>query len=267
MNLERLWLRSTTACQRRAARWFGRRLFAMRATRPIVSFTFDDFPRSALHIGGAILEHAGAKGTYYASLGLAGQATPTGEIFNIEDLHALLIRGHELGCHTFQHCPAWQTKPRAFEAAIQRNAEALRHHAPAARFRSLSYPISQPRPANKRSAGRYFACSRGGGQSFNTGTIDLNCLNAFFIEQSRDNPEQIKRMIELNAKAGGWLIFATHDVDEHPTRYGCTPSLFEDIVHWSVSSGASVLPVFSAMELMGAAETRHLNGGTTAVGF
>ena len=32
--------------------------------RSVVSFTFDDFPRTALEIGGRILEDAGVRGTY-----------------------------------------------------------------------------------------------------------------------------------------------------------------------------------------------------------
>ena len=44
----------------------------------------------------------------------------------------------------------------------------------------------------------------------------------------------------------GWLIFATHDVDEHPTRFGCAPALFADIVRYVGRSGARVLPVAEA---------------------
>ena len=56
-----------------------------------------------------------------------------------------------------------------------------------------------------------------GGQTFNSGTADLNLLCAFFLEQSRDNPAAVKRLIDQNAKARGWLIFATHDVCASPS--------------------------------------------------
>jgi hypothetical protein len=58
----------------------------------------------------------------------------------------------------------------------------------------------------------------------------------------------IRDVIERNREAGGWLIFATHDVCENPTRYGCTPKLFEEVVNCSVKSGALILPVFQAWE-------------------
>jgi peptidoglycan/xylan/chitin deacetylase (PgdA/CDA1 family) len=48
----------------------------MRNREPMISFTFDDFPRSALHVAGRILEDHGIAGTYYVSLGLMGTLTP-----------------------------------------------------------------------------------------------------------------------------------------------------------------------------------------------
>ena len=62
------------------------------------------------------------------------------------------------------------------------------------------------------------ALKRGGGQTFNHGAVDLNYLSAFFLEQSRDNPAAIRQTIAANHAAGGWLIFATHDICEVKTR-------------------------------------------------
>jgi len=248
MDDHRIWPRLQKAWQRRAARWFGRRPFVLPAGRAIVSFTFDDFPRSALLAGGGILERFNAAGTYFASLGLAGQTTRAGEIFQLPDLPLLMSRGHELGCHTYDHCPAWETAPAAFEASIIRNAETLRRLVPGAEFRTLSYPIDNPRPETKRRSARYFACARGGGQTFNAGCVDLNYLAAFFLEQSRDRPAAIEQVIDANRRAGGWLILATHDVAERPTRFGCTPELFEHVVDHAVKSGAEILPVYRAWE-------------------
>ena len=121
---------------------------------------------------------------------------------------------------------------------------------PGASFKTMSYPISVPRSQTKQRASKYFTCCRGGGQVFNAGQADLNCLAAYFLEQSRDNREAIKQMINKNSEAKGWLIFATHDVSESPTRYGCTPDLFEEIVQYSVKSGARILPVSRAYDVL-----------------
>ena len=241
--------------QRVNARHFCRRPFAINPRAPVISFTFDDFPRSALLTGGAILQSFGLAGTYYASLGLIGKETPTGTMFLAEDLKAAVEQGHELGCHTFSHCHAWDTRPHAFEDAIIENRQALKDLIPGASFKTLSYPIGVPRARTKRRVSKYFACCRCGGQTFNVGTADLNYLSAYFLEQSRDNSEAIKHLIDENCRAGGWLIFVTHDVCKDPTVWGCTPDFFEDIVQYSVNSGARILPVFQAYEALLA--TRH----------
>jgi peptidoglycan/xylan/chitin deacetylase (PgdA/CDA1 family) len=179
-----------------------------------------------------------------------GKQTPTGTMFLAEDLKAVLEQGHELGCHTFGHCHAWDTEPSVFEDAIVQNQQALKELIPGASFKTLSYPISVPRVQTKRRVSKYFACSRCGGQTFNVGKADLNYLSAYFLEQSRDNPEAVKHLINENCRAGGWLIFATHDVCGDPGRWGFIQEFFEDIVGYSVSSGARILPVFQAYEAL-----------------
>lgn len=221
---------------------------------PVISFTFDDFPRSALLNAGAILRECGLAGTYYASCGLMGKKAPTGEIFTCEDLDELVRQEHELACHTYDHYDSWDTPPSEFEASILRNQRAISDRLPKTKFKSLSYPISWPRPETKRRVARYYECARGGRQTFNAGTMDLNYLKAFFIEQSRESFAAIKQTIDSNARAKGWLIFATHDVCDQPTRYGCRPSFFEEVVRYSINSGAAVLPVSRALNL--------INGGT-----
>src|SRR5262245_43876365 len=104
-----LWGRIMRRYQRAAAGLLARRSFRLRNQEPLISFTFDDFPRSALFTGGKLLERYGAVGTYYAALGLMGKIAPTGEMFHREDLQSLLERGHELGCHTFDHCHSYDT--------------------------------------------------------------------------------------------------------------------------------------------------------------
>jgi peptidoglycan/xylan/chitin deacetylase (PgdA/CDA1 family) len=175
------------------------------------------------------------------------KTAPSGEICHLEDVEQVLEHGHELGCHTFNHSDAWDTRPSAFEKSILRNRDTLARVIPGAHFRTLAYPISFPRPANKRRAGRHFDCCRGGGQTFNSVHADLSNLKAFFLERSRDKPDLIERIVDQNVEAGGWLIFVTHDVGENPTRFGCPTALFERIVRYVVGSGATILPVRRAL--------------------
>jgi hypothetical protein len=43
-------------------------------------------------------------------------------------------------------------------------------------------------------------------------------------------------------------VFATHDISEKPSRFGCTPSLFESVVGWAADSGSKILPVVEALK-------------------
>lgn len=242
-----IWKTLPSWAQRRAARWLGRRLGRIQCASPVISFTFDDFPRSALYQGGTTLREHGFAGTFYTSFGLMGKTTPTGEIFTTEDLPEFVRQGHELGCHTFDHNDSWETEPMEFEASILRNRTKLAGLLPGASFSSLSYPISWPRPQTKRRIAKYFACARGGGQTFNSGTVDLNYLKAFFIEQAKGDFDQIQQAIDANIREKGWLIFATHDVCDDPTRFGCTPQFFGRVVECAANSGAAILPMREAL--------------------
>jgi peptidoglycan/xylan/chitin deacetylase (PgdA/CDA1 family) len=263
-----------TRAQRRlaveATRLFFRRQVVIRTEVPIISFTFDDFPRSAFLNAGSILARYGVLGTYYASLGLVGKQSPLGPMYERKDLRELVQLGHELGCHTFEHCHSWNTPPDVYERSILLNQQALTEFLPGLSFQTLAYPHSAPRLAVKKVAARHFRCCRGGGmkagryvhrhaaggQTFNWGVADLNYLCAFFLEMSKDNPQAVKSLIDQNARARGWLIFATHDVCAAPSPFGCTPDFFEQVVQWSLESGAQILPVVRALEVVQAAPSK-----------
>jgi hypothetical protein len=236
--------------KRNAASVLYRRPTHIRPDVPLISFTFDDFPRSALHTGGAILKSRSLNGTYYASLGCLGSDSPSGPLCIAEDLSAALEDGHELGCHTFSHNHSWDTRSSTFEESILQNQAALSSIAPGVLFRSFSYPISFPHPAVKRVCAKHFDCCRGGGQTLNAGTADLNQLSAFFLEKAQGNIEPVKALIDRNHQMRGWIIFATHDVAPEPGPYGCSPEFFEQVVQCAVDSGARVLPVAEALNVV-----------------
>ena len=245
------WSKLQGYYRRQAATLLFRRPFVVSPQQPLISFTFDDFPRSALLAGGAILNRYGLVGTYFTALGLLGEHTESGEMFVKDDLVSLLADGHELGCHTFSHCDSWDTRTAAFEKSIVENSAALDRLFPGAQFKTFSYPISLPRPLTKAKIVGHFLCCRGGGQTLNAGETDLNQLSAFFLEKSRGNIQAVKDLIDRNRQVGGWLIFATHDISDNPTPYGCTPEFFEQVVEYASKSGAQIVPVIKALEVLG----------------
>ena len=225
----------------------GQRRFDLSARVPYISFTFDDYPRSALLEGGRILERHGVHGTYFISLRLAGGDSPSGMVATREDVVATLQAGHEVGCHTYAHLDGCNSSVAAFQTSIADNREAFRRLAPATPLSVFAYPLDGPVLDIKRAVGRHFVCCRGGGQTFNAGAIDLNLLNAYFLDwRNQDDMAAVQAVIDQNAAARGWLIFATHDVADSPSRFGVSPRFFEQVVAAAVQSGARVVPMMAA---------------------
>ena len=95
----------------------------------------------------------------------------------------------------------------------------------------FAYPLDGPVLSVKREVGKHFVACRGGGQAFNAGALDLNLLKACFLDARNNNqPHVVRQLIDQNNAARGWLIFATHDVTPQPSRYGCCPDFFEQVV-------------------------------------
>ena len=93
---------------------------------PIVTFSFDDFPRTAYTAGGAILKNFGARGTYYAAVGLMNTSNELGEQFRRDDLDALVEDGHELASHTFSHVSCRSIPHSQFVDEVDRGRRRLR---------------------------------------------------------------------------------------------------------------------------------------------
>jgi hypothetical protein len=202
----------------------------------------------------------GVRGTYFISLQRLGSHSVSGPIASRDDLRTLLQDGHELGCHTFEHLDGCSASVAAFERSIQANRSAFAEIVPGGQFSVFAYPLDGPVLSIKKAVGRHFVGCRGGGQYFNAGVIDLNLLKGYFLDwRNRGDLGTVCRMIELNTAARGWLIFATHDVAVDPSRYGCEPVFFAEVVRLAVASGSRVVPMMQACEeLQIAAVSGHL---------
>lgn len=217
----------------------------------VISFTFDDFPRSAYTVAGKILKSNEMQGTYYAAFGLMGQAYISGDLFREDDLRGLLHDGHELGCHTYSHIDCHELSGRGLMEEISRNnsafAQYLAHGDQQSSIVNFSYPFGGITPATKQVVKRHFASARGILPGVNSGVIDLACLRANSLYSNTIPFRHIQRLIERNEKKRGWLIFYTHDVSDTPSRYGCTPTYFESVVKAATLSSVRVLNVRNAL--------------------
>src|SRR4051812_20155679 len=95
----------------------------LRNTTPMVSFTFDDLPKSAVTMGAGLLEAHGARGTFYVSGGQVGVGTEDWASGDAADVLALYRRGHEIGCHTFSHQRACDLDEASLADEIARNRD------------------------------------------------------------------------------------------------------------------------------------------------
>ena len=242
-------MRAVYKYRRIATKYLYCRKVKLEITTPVISFSFDDAPRTAFSHGCEILSKIGASATFYVSLGMLESDSPSGTIASINDLRRAVKEGHELGCHTFDHKNSWETTPTLFVQSVLKNRQVLSQIFPGMRFATLAYPICGPRPATKQRIGKLFRCCRGGGQTFNCGEADLNYLKAFFLDiRLRDSIDTLKRLIDKNAESRGWLIFATHDIDNNPSLFGCSKKVFEELVSHAANSGSLLLPVGKACE-------------------
>jgi peptidoglycan/xylan/chitin deacetylase (PgdA/CDA1 family) len=246
-----LFIRGRNKLRRTLAGSLHRRDIVLGAPVPIVSFSFDDAPLSAFERGGAILESHGARATYFVSLGLAGSQSDTGLIAGMRTIAEAQARGHELGCHTFDHHDAWQVTPEVYIASVDANRKALRDILPQAQFRSFAYPKSGATHRVKTALEERFDCCRGGGQSFNSGVADLNLLQACFVDRrARLELDDALALIDANAEHRGWLIFAAHDISNLDEDFACSEQRLESLVRHAISSGAQILPVAVACDLL-----------------
>jgi peptidoglycan/xylan/chitin deacetylase (PgdA/CDA1 family) len=219
-----------------------------------ISFSFDDCPASALTAGRAILEEAGVRGTYYLAGSLADLPGAKPVSFEARSVPALSAAGHEVGCHTYGHVRMPDLAVERIVDQLDRNAAWLEGVLPGHRFESFSYPFGATSLEAKRTVGARYAGARSTREGINAGTVDLLLLRAMRIYERLGNTGQLLQLIERVSRGGGWLIFYTHDVEENPSPYGCTPRSFRDVVQAAAASGCSVRPVGDVLRAINAGD-------------
>ena len=229
--------------KRRVIQWRRAKPIDAPINGPVVSFSFDDFPRTAADTGARIIESVGGRATYYACTGLSGTTNHMGDIFLPEDLHRLTAAGHEIGAHSDGHLDMFKADPDAALADIAANIEALRqmgHQAPVDQF---AYPYGETIGTLKRRLVGQFVCARGILPGVNGQGSDLMQLRAVEIGDPAWMMDRAKRMLENCIASSGWVIFFTHDVRERPSSFGISPNALTHLAQLARDSGARILPV------------------------
>lgn len=208
----------------------------------VASFTFDDFPKSALTIGGAILEKHGCRGTYYTALKLAGTENRLGTMFEVADIRSAHRSGHEIACHTHSHLDCRYAPAATIESDVGKNSRTIATLIEDLAPTSFAYPYGAVSIAAKRALAGRFASCRGTGEGINQGPVDLADLRVITLYDRLFDAAALYRRIDEARAANGWLIFYTHDVADRPSEFGCKPEQLDAVVGYAAQH-LRVLPV------------------------
>jgi len=241
--------RAAKAAQVRLARNVKINGLDTRLAEPVVSFTFDDFPRSALTEGGRILRERGWAGAYFAAGGFCGRRVDGIDYFDRDDLVRAAEEGHEIGCHTFSHLRLPGASALAVEADLERNAAFMADALPGYRLTSFAYPYGDLDLGKKALIARRFPVCRGIWPGVNAGRMDFAQLKAVPLERRSLAGLHVEAWLDRVQAERGWLIFFTHDVSDDPSDYGCFRRTFEAVADAVARRGIRVLPVKSAVGL------------------
>jgi len=224
--------------------------------RAVISFTFDDFPHSAVSNGARILNKYNARGTFYVVGSYSGRVVDGVSQYSLEDLSTVVARGHEIGCHTFHHPRVSTLTASALRQEVYLNAKYVAGYFPNFVMRTFAYPYGDVSPSAARKLGRQFSGCRSSDPGLNVGRVDLAMLRSVRLYERLMNRQAVSEVIQETIDRNAWLIFYTHDVADEASNVGCTPSLFEHAVRAASMSGAAILPVCETIAAISSASLR-----------
>lgn len=233
---------------RRLTPYMARRMVKFELERPLVSFTFDDCPVSAITHGVKPLEALGWQSTVYVACGLLGTTNHHGLQISEGDVKALHASGHEIGGHTYSHTDAMLVDLPDFLSDIQKNQAVLAGMGlPASR--TFAYPYGQTAPAVKLALARDFDGLRGITPGTHVSRADLNQIKSVPLFSGADIDAALD-MIAALKETPAWITFFTHDISDTPSEWGCTPDDMIRVIKAVQELNANVLPVDKAIDYL-----------------
>jgi len=235
--------------ERRAAKLIGKRNLRPKLDRPIISFSFDDCPRSALNNAAPLLEENGWHGTFYMAMGLCDSTNHLGLHMNADDVKAAYENGHEIADHTFSHIDGQQTPFKDFKADIDRNQAAITALG-IPQSRNFAYPYGCFSPKLKKLTSQKFELVRGvhdPDMSEANRSLDTALLPSMRMYNGNEVNDIIQTIGRLKHDPQ-WLTLFTHDVRENPSDFGCRPDDIKRIISAIKKSDAQVMPMISALD-------------------
>ena len=220
------------------------------SSEAIISFTFDDFPKSAATTAADILQRYNFSATYYCVGDFAGTVQDNIEQYDKNDIVKLVEEGHEVACHTGSHLDCQSVSNNELSRNIEKN-EKIIFEMCGQKPTNFAYPFGQTGLISKLLAGNRFITARGISGGLNKNIYDFSQLKANQIYSGQNTIDEIRSLIKNAIDKKAWLIFYTHDVTENPSKYGCTPQFFEEVVKAVSDAKCKVLPIKHAVAYLG----------------
>jgi peptidoglycan/xylan/chitin deacetylase (PgdA/CDA1 family) len=244
------------ALSRRWARVAAQRPVRLPLARPVVSFSFDDVPRSACLVASQLLQARGVRGTYYICTGLTGlpgAASPEPH-HSWDDLLGLHQAGHQLACHGRWHVDAQALNEGQLLRDTSANVQALQARGllQAGAPVDFAYPFGCVNARAKRNVALRYRSARGVQPGPHVGMADLNLLRGTALYAGPGAADQALGWIDRTVRSQGWLIFFTHGVSASPGPFDATPQLLSQVLDHALARGCEVLTVDQVLSRCGA---------------
>lgn len=214
----------------------------------IISFSFDDVPRTGVTQGAKLLERHNINGSFYISAGMFTRKDEDSRLFaNEDDIIELHHNGHHIGCHSFSH--GYQSKQSTcYSVADCKKNRTLLENITKSEVHHYSYPFGDISLLAKRKLRHQYRTMRSIMSGINYGRTDMSCLKAVSIASINLNKSEVLRLIKEAQNRKGWLIFFTHDVCQNPAPWGTTIDDFEWVIQSALESRCEILPVDKAYD-------------------
>jgi hypothetical protein len=116
-------------------------------------------------------------------------------------------------------------------------------------LRNFAFPQGDVTVRAKRALARQYDTCRTIEPGINRNPFDFGFLRANSVYSQRGTGS-LKRAILENSRNPGWLILYTHDISPAPSRYGCSPEDFREVLDCAIASQAQIVRVTDAVTLL-----------------
>ncbi len=230
---------------RRLVPYRQQRLLNFKIDRPIVSFSFDDCPKSAVKNGLHKLDKEGWKSTVYIASKLLGITNHLGLHMDELDVTDAHNSGHEIGGHSYSHMDLTEMPLDCAIEDVLKNRDIIRS-LKIPRCRTFAYPYGQTSAEVKKHLSKEYDGLRGIISGPMIGRVDLNQIQSTPLFTGKCFEEVLHQINGLSGQ-NAWLTLFTHDVRESPSEWGCTPAEIDTVIAAVKASGAEVLTVSDAI--------------------